>query len=179
MHYQSSLSTKVRSLGIGTAFYSDWIESCTNTQWTHFTVVRFVYKDKQESLPSYLTFSITFCMETAESRILLFPLRTGCSFNYTLKVGSVMKGTRRGWKEWKALFKRKWYQQEVNSKTRNSPQYLSMVSRVILLSTMMNASQVIPRPGNPWKRRTVFIHYLCKYCSLNYQKFHQVFENTS
>ena len=44
-------------------------------------VVRFVYKDKQffdESL------SVTFCLESTESRVLLSPLHTTCSFNYTL-----------------------------------------------------------------------------------------------
>ena len=39
--------------------------------------------------------------------------------------------------------------------------------------------QVIPGHENPQKRRTMFIRYLFKYCSLNHQKFHQVFENTS
>ena len=39
--------------------------------------------------------------------------------------------------------------------------------------------QVIPGHGNPQKRRTIFIRYLFKYCSLNFQKFHQVFKNTS
>ena len=39
--------------------------------------------------------------------------------------------------------------------------------------------QMVPGHGNPQERRTMFIGYLFKYCSLNYQEFHQVFENTS
>ena len=30
------LECEVRSLGIGTLFYSNWIGKCANTQWTHF-----------------------------------------------------------------------------------------------------------------------------------------------
>ena len=51
-----------------------------------------------------------------------------------------------------------------------APQYLTGI---------LTTYQVIPGHGNPQKRRTMFIGYLVKYCSLNYQKFHQVFENTS
>ena len=39
--------------------------------------------------------------------------------------------------------------------------------------------QVIPGHGNPQKRRIIFISYLFKYCSLNYKKFHQIFESKS
>ena len=33
--------------------------------------------------------------------------------------------------------------------------------------------------GSPHKRRTMVIVYFFKYCSLNYQKVHQIFENIS
>ena len=50
--------------------------------------------------------------------------------------------------------------------------------RLIKLPRSLPNYQVIQGHGNPQKRRTMFISYLFKYCSPNYQKFHQIFENT-
>ena len=51
-----SLVCKVRSLGIGTLFYSVWIEKCSSTKWTHFSCLK-----------SYCTFiffpPFSFCLK--------------------------------------------------------------------------------------------------------------------
>ena len=39
--------------------------------------------------------------------------------------------------------------------------------------------QVIPSHGNPQMRQTLFDGYFFEYCSIKYQTFHQVSENTS
>ena len=41
------------------------------------------------------------------------------------------------------------------------------------------STQVIPSHGNPQTRRTLFVGYLFKYCSVKYQTFDQVSEKTS